>query len=573
MTSGPETSYRVRGGGPLHGTVFIQGAKNAALKMIAASLLTANGRTVLRNVPPIEDVRRAVELAQAVGARVEFHEAERTLVVDASNLTSPVLPAEIARRFRSSVLFVPALLHRFGEAVIEGIGGCNLGSRNLDFHYRGFARLGAVVDEGETVIHIKAGNLQGAHLYLDTPSHTGTENLIMAASLAPGRTVIDNTAQEPEVLDVIAFLTKMGARINGGGTGFITVDGVDELTAVEHTVMADRIDAGVFAMAAAITGGELNLVGASLEHFGVVRWKLEQMGVEFSTHGAVLTVRMDRPPRPINVITSPYPGFATDLQSPIMALACLAEGASYIRETIFDGRYTLVAELNKMGARIEFDGTRVVVHGPSTFTGAPVVAHDLRTGIALVLAGLAAVRRDRGHARLPDRPRARGHRAAVQRAGRGYYGGGRWRAEAPAACCGRLRLRWGKARATARRASLASGSPMLTRAPSAANGRTAMPTSAQAAAKAGVCSPSRSQTKLASVGGTVQPSAISASRTRVRSLTVSSTRSSSSASAAREAMAAAWASRLTVNGSMVARTAAATGSCAIMNPVRSPARP
>jgi len=423
MTTGPETSYRVRGGGPLHGTVFIQGAKNAALKMIAASLLSANGRTVLRNVPPIEDVRRAVELAQAVGALVEFHETERTLVVDATRLTSPVLPAAIARRFRGSVLFVPALLHRFGEAVIEGIGGCNLGSRNLDFHYRGFARLGAVVDEGETVIRIKAGRLAGAHLYLDTPSHTGTENLIMAASLAPGRTIIDNTAQEPEVLDVIAFLTKMGARITGGGTGFITVDGVEELNAVEHTVMPDRIDAGVFAMAAAITGGELNLVGASLEHFGVVRWKLEQMGVEFATNGAVLSVRMERPPRPINVITSPYPGFATDLQSPIMALACLAEGASYIRETIYDGRYKLVGELNKMGAQLEFDGTRVVVHGPSSFRGAHVVAHELRTGIALVLAGLAAEGEtvitpgyliDRGHAAIAQRFNALGADITVE---------------------------------------------------------------------------------------------------------------------------------------------------------------
>src|SRR6266581_7850283 len=207
MTTGPQIRYRVRGGNQLQGTVFVQGAKNAALKMIAASLMAAKGRTVLRNVPPIEDVRRAAELAQAVGAVVEFHEAERTLVVDASRLTSPVLPAEIARRFRGSVLFLPALLHRFGEAVIEGIGGCNLGNRTLDFHYRGFARLGATVDEGKSVIRIKAGKLQGAHLYLDTPSHTGTENLIMAACLAPGRTVIDNTAQEPEVLDVIAFLT------------------------------------------------------------------------------------------------------------------------------------------------------------------------------------------------------------------------------------------------------------------------------------------------------------------------------------------------------------------------------
>jgi len=394
MTVGPETCYRVRGGAPLHGTVFVQGAKNAALKMIAASLLAAEGRTVLRNVPPIEDVRRAIELAQAVGAVVKFHEAERTLVVDASQLTSPVLPAEIARRFRGSVLFVPALLHRLGEAVIEGIGGCNLGSRSLDFHYRGFARLGATVDGTDDKIYIKAGRMRGAHLYLDTPSHTGTENLIMAASLSPGTTVIDNTALEPEVLDVIAFLTKMGANINGGGTGFIRVRGVSELSATEHTVMADRIDAGVFAMAAAITGGELSLVGANLEHFGVVQ------------------VRRERALRPINVITSPYPGFATDLQSPIMALSCRAEGPSYIRETIYDGRYTLVGELAKMGAKVEANGDKVVVHGPCTLKGTKVEAHDLRTGIALILAGLGAEGEtvvapgyliDRGHADVAGR--------------------------------------------------------------------------------------------------------------------------------------------------------------------------
>jgi UDP-N-acetylglucosamine 1-carboxyvinyltransferase len=412
MTSGPETRYRVRGGNPLQGTVFVQGAKNAALKMIAASLLAEKGRTVLRNVPVIEDVRRAVELAQSVGAVCKFHEAERTLVIDASELTSSVLPADIAGRFRASVLFVPALLHRLGEATIEGIGGCNLGSRLLDFHYRGFARLGAIVDEQDTKIHIKASRLRGAHLYLDTPSHTGTENLIMAASLAPGTTVIDNCAQEPEVLDVIAFLTKMGARISGGGTGFITVQGVGELAAVEHTVMPDRIDAAVFAMAAAMTGGEITLVGASLEHFGVVRWKLEQMGVEFATHGAILQVRRDKQLRPINVITAPFPGFATDLQSPIMALGCLADGTSYIRETIFDGRYMLVGELNKMGAKVEVAGNAVLVHGPSVLHGTEVIAHELRTGIALVLAGLAAEGEtivspgyliDRGHASIAAR--------------------------------------------------------------------------------------------------------------------------------------------------------------------------
>ena len=412
MTSGHETRYRVRGGNPLHGTVFVQGAKNAALKMIAASLLAERGRTVLRNVPVIEDVRRAVELAQALGAVVKFHEAERTLVVDASELTSSVLPADIARRFRASVLFVPALLHRLGEATIEGVGGCNLGSRLLDFHYRGFARLGAIVDERETQIHIKAGRLRGAHLYLDTPSHTGTENLIMAASLAPGTTVIDNCALEPEVLDVISFLTKMGARISGGGTGFVTVQGVGELTAVEHTVMADRIDAAVFTMAAAMVGGEITLVGASLEDFGVVRWKLEQMGVEFATHGAILQVHRDRQLRPINVITSPFPGFATDLQSPIMALSCLADGTSYIRETIFDGRFMLAGELNKMGAKVEVAGNVVLVHGPSTLHGTEVVAHDLRTGIALVLAGLAA---EGETVVTPGYPINRGHASVAER--------------------------------------------------------------------------------------------------------------------------------------------------------------
>ncbi|GLW64855.1 UDP-N-acetylglucosamine 1-carboxyvinyltransferase [Actinomadura rubrobrunea] len=417
MTMGHEVRYRLSGGRRLHGTVFVQGAKNAVLPMIGASLMAATGRTVLRNVPIIEDVRRAVELAQAVGAKAELHEAERTLVIDASRLDSPVLPADIASRFRGSFLFVPALLHRLGEAVIEGVGGCNLGSRNLDFHYNGFKRLGATVTEqmaggGNGIIHIKAGDLRGGTLYCDTPSHTGTENLIMAAALAKGRTLIKNAALEPEVLDHIALLQAMGARISGGGTGFITVEGVDALSAVEHTVMPDRIDAGVFVMAAAITGGELNLVGASLEHLGVAADKLEQMGVEFHQQGAVLQVRRERPLRPINVITDEYPGFATDLQSPIMAVSCLADGQSYIYERIFDGRFKLAGELRKMGADIEVNGNRAKVSGPRPLRGAQVQAHDLRCGSALVLAGLAAEGEtvisngyylDRGHAHTAER--------------------------------------------------------------------------------------------------------------------------------------------------------------------------
>ncbi|WP_017595724.1 UDP-N-acetylglucosamine 1-carboxyvinyltransferase [Nocardiopsis potens] len=422
---GQEVRYRVRGGRPLNGTAFIQGAKNAVLPMIGAALLAAKGRTVLRNVPTIEDVRRALELAEHIGAKVEFHEAERTVVIDASRLGDDperaVLPAEIAARFRGSVLFVPALMHRMGRARIEGVGGCNLGSRKLDFHYRGFARLGAEVteDEDRNHINVKADNLRGGHLYLDTPSHTGTENLIMAAVLAPGTTVIEHAALEPEVLDVIEFLSAMGAKISGGGTGFITVEGVEELTAVEHTIMSDRIDAGVFAMATAAAGGDVSLVGANLEHLGVARWKLDQMGVEFSQQGAVLHVRRDPSVqlRPINAVTSPYPGFATDLQSPLMALATLAEGESYLHENIYDGRFALADELNKMGAKIEVAGTRAIVHGPTDLRGTEVVAHDLRTGAALVLAGLVAEGEtivspgylvDRGHAQFADRLAALG---------------------------------------------------------------------------------------------------------------------------------------------------------------------
>ena len=425
---GQEVRYRVRGGRPLSGTAFIQGAKNAVLPMIGAALLAAKGRTVLRNVPVIEDVYRALELAEHIGAEVAFHEEERTVVIDASNLDDPekaVLPADIASRFRGSVLFVPALMHRTGRARIEGVGGCNLGSRNLDFHYRGFARLGAEVTEDAERNHINvdAPDLRGGRLYLDTPSHTGTENLIMAAVLAsvlkvfnrpPETTVIEHAALEPEVLDVIDFLSAMGAKISGGGTGLITVEGVEELTAVEHTIMSDRIDAGVFAMTVAATGGDVSLVGAQLDHLGVARWKLEQMGVAFSQEGAVLHVQRDPsvPLRPINAVTSPFPGFATDLQSPLMALSTLAEGESYIHEAIYDGRFALANELNKMGAKIEVEGTRAIVHGPTELRGAEVIAHDLRTGAALVLAGLVAEGEtivapgylvDRGHAQFAAR--------------------------------------------------------------------------------------------------------------------------------------------------------------------------
>lgn len=405
--------YHVRGGGPLRGTAVVQGAKNAALPMIGAALLARRGRTVLRNVPAITDVRCAVDLAREVGAAVEYHPADRLLIIDASDVSNPRLPAALTRRFRGSVLFLSSVLHRCGEVIYEGAGGCNLGTRGLDFHYRGLARLGAHIEEQDTTIHIKASDLRGAELYLDTPSHTGTENLIIAAVLTPGRTVIENVALEPEVLDVITFLTAMGARIRGAGTGRIIIDGVDELRAVEHTVMPDRIDAGVLSIATAITGGQVSIVGGDvLDHFGVARHKLEQMGVHLTAVGAVTTVARPGPLHPINVITDTHPGFATDFQPSVMALATQATGTSYIRERIHDARYALVREINKLGARVSADGEKAFVDGPSALRGAEVVARDLRTGISLVLAGLVADGEtvvtnggmiERGHADLVNR--------------------------------------------------------------------------------------------------------------------------------------------------------------------------
>ncbi|WP_433294425.1 UDP-N-acetylglucosamine 1-carboxyvinyltransferase [Actinoplanes sp. CA-030573] len=403
-----EVRYRVRAAGPLTGTAVVQGAKNAALPMIAAALLARHGQTVLRNVPDITDVHRAIELARLVGAQADYHPDQHLLVIDAAEVSSPVLPATLTRLFRGSVLFLAPVLHRCGEVIFEGAGGCALGTRGLDFHYRGLGRLGAHIETDDATIHVKGGQLAGAPLYLDTPSHTGTENLIMAAVLTPGRTVIENAALEPEVLEVVGMLTAMGAQITGAGTGRIVVTGVEQLHAVEYTVMPDRIDAGVLAMATAITGGAVTLVGGEvLDHFGVAAHKLHQMGVELSTSGAVTLVTRQGPLQPINVITDTHPGFATDLQPPLMALATQAAGISYFRERIHDARYGLVGELAKLGADVQADGEKAVVEGGKPLRGTEVVARDLRTGIGLVLAGLVAdgetivtngAMIDRGHA-------------------------------------------------------------------------------------------------------------------------------------------------------------------------------
>ena len=404
--------YSIRGGERLTGSVIIQGAKNAALPLIAASLLAKKGQTILRNVPLISDVYVAVAIARSLGAKVQLHEEEHVLVIDASAITSDVLPPDLSSRIRGSVLFLPSVMVRTGRVVLATVGGCNLGKRNLDFHYRGFARLGAQITEDEHQIVMTLEDHKGAYIYLDTPSHTGTENLITAACLAEGTTIIENTALEPEIADVAHFLNLMGAKISGVGTGVIQVEGVKELSAVEYTIMPDRIDAGAMAMLAAATQGDVALVGAQLHHFGVVRAKLEQMGVELNEDGPVIHVRSRSPLRPVNIITWPYPGYATDLQPPLMALSCLAGGVSYLRETLFEQRFSVMQELLKMGAKISVESGSAVVHGPTNFVGTTVTAHDLRAGSALLIAAAVA----EGETTIENAQMIeRGHSAVIRR--------------------------------------------------------------------------------------------------------------------------------------------------------------
>jgi UDP-N-acetylglucosamine 1-carboxyvinyltransferase len=391
MLTSQASRYRIEGGQKLEGSVMIQGAKNAALPIICASLLVSKGQTILRNVPLIRDVFAAIELARSLGAKVTLHEEDQVLVIDASTLNASTLPSQLTNMFRGSVLFLAPVLQRTGNVSIETVGGCSLGKRSLDFHYRGFARLGATINEhGENIEVSRKDALQGTYLYLDTPSHTGTENLMMAACLAKGTTTIENAALEPEIADVAHFLNLMGARISGIGTGVLQIEGVENLSGVEYMIMPDRIDAGTFAMLAAATQGDIELVGAQMHHFGVARAKLEQMGVEFLPDGPVIRVRRPSRLRPINITTWPYPGFATDLQPQMMALACCASGTSYIRETVFNKRFAAAQELNKMGAHITLDGEAAVVKGHTNFVGNTVEALDLRAGLALVLAGAVA---------------------------------------------------------------------------------------------------------------------------------------------------------------------------------------
>ena len=391
--------FLIEGGRPIEGRVLIGGAKNAALPAMAAALLT-DKRVVLRNVPRVRDIVTMRSLLDELGADTSVrheHEGNR-LVIQARELPNPLAPYELVKQMRASVLVLGPLLARFGHARVSLPGGCAIGARPLNLHLKGLEKLGARVSIEHGYVEARADRLKGDLFHFDTVTVTGTENVMMAATLAEGTMTLENAAIEPEVEDLAALLNQIGAEIEGAGTPTIRVRGVSRLHGAEHTIIPDRIEAGTFLVAAAMTGGHLTVERVISHHLAAVIAKLAEAGIEISSsvsesHGPgidVLEVRGGPPFRPADVVTQEYPGFPTDMQAQYMALATQATGSSVLTETIFENRYLHALELVRMGADITVDGRRAVVRGPARLSGANVQASDLRASASLVLAGLAA---------------------------------------------------------------------------------------------------------------------------------------------------------------------------------------
>ncbi|HEX6206818.1 MAG TPA: UDP-N-acetylglucosamine 1-carboxyvinyltransferase [Actinomycetota bacterium] len=377
----------VTGGRRLQGAVRISGAKNSALKLMAASLL-AEGMTAVHNVPDILDVRTMRDVLEHLGVRVV--RKDRSIAMDTSGPLGTDTPYELVRRMRASILVLGPLLARLGKARVAMPGGCNIGTRGIDLHVRGLERMGATFEAEHGYLEARTDGLRGAVVSLDFPSVGATENLIMAAVAARGTTVVENAAREPEIADLAAFLTAMGARIEGVGTPTIEIEGVNAFHPAEHTVIPDRIEAGTFAIAACATQGDVLLRDARADHLDLVLAKLEETGAAIDAGPEGIRVRMERRPRAADLVTLPYPGFPTDLQPPMLALLARAEGTSIVTENVFESRYMFVDELNRMGADIRTEGHHAVVRGVERLSAAPVRALDLRAGAAMIVAGLAA---------------------------------------------------------------------------------------------------------------------------------------------------------------------------------------
>ncbi len=378
---------RIEGGHPLRGEVAVAGAKNAALPIMCAALLSGEP-LALANVPQLHDVATALKLLDRLG--VKSRRAGDRVELDAGAVASVEAPYELVRTMRASILVLGPLLARFGEARVSLPGGCAIGQRPVDQHIKGLQAMGAQISIEHGYVVAKAARLKGARIVTDMVTVTGTENLMMAATLADGETVIENAAREPEVLDLAAALVAMGARIDGAGTDRIVVHGVERLHGGEHRVMADRIEAGTFLCAVAATGGEVTLTQALPATMDATLDKLREAGAGVEVGGDSIRLSMKGRPRAVDLRTAPYPGFATDMQAQFMALDCIAEGAGVVTETIFENRFMHVLELQRLGADIAIEGNTAVVRGVPGLSGAAVMATDLRASAGLVIAGLVA---------------------------------------------------------------------------------------------------------------------------------------------------------------------------------------
>jgi len=381
--------YVVAGGHRLRGEVAIGGAKNSALAIVAAAALADRGESVLENVPKYSDIVNLCAILRELGATAEWL-GPSTLRVDGRSLDGAHAPYALARKLRGSTYVVGLLLARLGEAEVALPGGCDIGSRPIDFHLKGFQALGAQAWVEHGAVHASARRLSGAKVYIDRSSFGTTVNLMIAASRARGTTLLENAAQEPEIVDLANFLTAMGVRIRGAGTKFIRIEGADALTGTRHEVIPDRLEAGTYLCAAAITGGRVTVRECIPEHLRTVLIKLEEAGCHLAEGPDWVTLAANERPVAVDVQTAPHPGFATDLQSPFVSLMSVAEGVSVVQETIFDNRFGFTNELLRLGARIKVDRDVAVIQGVERLTGAPLEAHDIRGGVALVLAGLAA---------------------------------------------------------------------------------------------------------------------------------------------------------------------------------------
>ncbi|WP_057735602.1 UDP-N-acetylglucosamine 1-carboxyvinyltransferase [Liquorilactobacillus uvarum] len=380
----------VHGGNPLKGEVTIEGAKNAVLPILAASLLASEGKTYLDNVPVLSDVHMMNNMLRFLNVKVDMDESKKTVSLDATAKPSYEAPFKYVSKMRASIVVFGPLLARLKHAKVAMPGGCAIGSRPIDLHLKGLAAMGAKVEQHDGYIEAFTNGLVGANIYLDFPSVGATQNIMMAATLAEGTTIIENVAREPEIVDLANFLNQMGAKVSGAGTETIKVTGVKNLHGVQHTVIQDRIEAGTFMVAAAVTNGNVLVKNAIAEHNKPLISKLEEMGVTVIEGDDGIRIIGTSDLKPVSVKTLPHPGFPTDMQPQLSVLQLLAAGTSMLTETVFENRFMHLEELRRMNAKFNIEGNSVALEGPTEFHGAEVEATDLRAAAALILAGLVA---------------------------------------------------------------------------------------------------------------------------------------------------------------------------------------